>query len=529
MFDSPSKITILTDQATDTPTDEFEKLGKILSSIIEGTSPQFTIGIYGEWGMGKTTLMKTIKKEFFLAEESPEKIHWIKNFLGLGQDSKNFSKIKKQEKIPTVWFNAWRYEREKAQATIPLMITIIERLIDELKYVDSTDDKTKKNLANIGKSIFSFLKSCEYHLEIAIPGISFDITHNPKEYNENNQIPKPTTQKGLDLISQMISLLSENNSKFRIIVFIDDLDRCSPETALNVFESIKILLNIKGIIYVVGLSHRTIEQLIQKKYESLKINGNEYIQKIIQIPLWLPKWKTEKLSDFVSQHILPDLIDTNYHEIIKGEEELLSFALNPNPREVKRFVNNFIFKFEVLKITNSKVDVSKIKDVKKQFLINMLVDYRWNDIYEILSGDDGQKNDLLDMLNEIISLDNDSELYLKLLKDWKKSSESDSANSNNKIRPIRFIRLFSELDVDLFYFLQKIKDDFPDVNWSLYDSTQNIVKEPRKIKKRILWVDDNPGNNKPLIEMFSPQDVTFHLCLNTAEALNLIYKIQNMI
>ena len=52
MFDSTSKITVLTDQATDTPTDEFEKLGKILSSIIEGTSPQFTIGVYGEWGTG---------------------------------------------------------------------------------------------------------------------------------------------------------------------------------------------------------------------------------------------------------------------------------------------------------------------------------------------------------------------------------------------------------------------------------------------------------------------------------------------
>jgi predicted KAP-like P-loop ATPase len=52
--------------------------------------------------------------------------------------------------------------------------------------------------------------------------------------------------------------ISEANSNNRIIIFIDDLDRCSPKTTLEVFESIKVFLGLEGFIYIVGLSHETI-------------------------------------------------------------------------------------------------------------------------------------------------------------------------------------------------------------------------------------------------------------------------------
>lgn len=64
-------------------------------NIVRGSKPRFSVGIYGDWGTGKTTLMKLIQKE-----------------------------LQNQEYILTVWFNAWRYEREDQFALTALMKTI---------------------------------------------------------------------------------------------------------------------------------------------------------------------------------------------------------------------------------------------------------------------------------------------------------------------------------------------------------------------------------------------------------------------
>lgn len=75
---------------------DFQDYSKNLSNIIrETTPPQFAVGIFGKWGSGKTTLMKMIKQK-------------------LDEDNN-------RDKILTVWFDAWRYEREKYLAIIPFL------------------------------------------------------------------------------------------------------------------------------------------------------------------------------------------------------------------------------------------------------------------------------------------------------------------------------------------------------------------------------------------------------------------------
>ena len=68
---------------------------------------------------------------------------------------------------------------------------------------------------------------------------------------------------GLNVIAQQMKAIrnTKQNEGYRIVVFIDDLDRCSPKKALEVLESIKVFLDIEGFIYVLGISHETINHL----------------------------------------------------------------------------------------------------------------------------------------------------------------------------------------------------------------------------------------------------------------------------
>src|SRR3970282_2759147 len=92
---------ILIDDVEEAPTHDFISLSKTISNLIRNSTPHFTIGIYGEWGTGKTTLMKSIESN--LTNEKPQG--------------------KEQTFLP-IWFNAWKYEIEENLASASLMKTV---------------------------------------------------------------------------------------------------------------------------------------------------------------------------------------------------------------------------------------------------------------------------------------------------------------------------------------------------------------------------------------------------------------------
>lgn len=98
-----SSFSLLSDQALGEGTDVFyDGLGfntyaNVLASAAINTPGPFTIGIFGEWGTGKTSLMRLVEKD--LSDTSGDE-------------------------IITVWFNAWRYEQEE-HPIVPLIGTIV--------------------------------------------------------------------------------------------------------------------------------------------------------------------------------------------------------------------------------------------------------------------------------------------------------------------------------------------------------------------------------------------------------------------
>lgn len=143
------KVRILLDLPDEDGVLGFANYRDALVSIIKGSEPRFTIGIFGGWGTGKTTLMRMMKKKL---DESGE---------------------------VTVWFNPWQYEKER-HLMVPLLQTL--KLELETKY----KDQAKNTLKTLGDIAVSFAKSVKPEINLGITKISFD----PEKFIEKNDESK---------------------------------------------------------------------------------------------------------------------------------------------------------------------------------------------------------------------------------------------------------------------------------------------------------------------------------------------------
>lgn len=360
-------LKILTDDLEEYPTLQFQKYSKVIMDLIEESYPNFSIGLYGEWGTGKTTLMK-----------------FIYNQLKLNGETKN-------QLIIPVWFNAWMYERENQFALFPLLQTIVSAIpeTDENKTIVET---LKKFGRGIGKGL---LKSTPELISQLLPSmISEPLKGTTKEIANkisdefltffdkvNEQLDEQTIYSTqIEKIKEDISkvLRKDKTKSFRIVVFVDDLDRCNPKTTLEVFESIKIFLGIEGFIYILGISNETIIIFLNNQFENL-INGEQYLRKIIQIPITLPEWNDYIISNELIDKYVYKLSEP-YKGIIFNNREFITKLIEFNPREVKRFINSFIIARELF---IDEIDISD-KTTKEIFAIQALK-IRWPHFTSILS------------------------------------------------------------------------------------------------------------------------------------------------
>jgi predicted KAP-like P-loop ATPase len=473
-------LTILTDELAKDLTKDFQRHSELLMEMIaKSNPPDFSIGLYGEWGTGKTTLMKFIYD------------HW------------NYEDGKKKSIIP-VWFNAWMYERENQFALYPLLLTMAKSI---------PEDKEKKALRNvlqkfaigIGKG---FLKSTPEIALSLLPSIANktiqDTTKNitSEISNEFLSLFGKTTKKvisntlysnEIENIKKELERIKENDPNFRIVIFVDDLDRCSPLTTLEVFESIKVFLGIEGFIYILGISNETIIKFLNYQFQNL-INGEHYLRKIIQVPITLPEWTDTIISDELIDKYVAKLKDP-YKTIILNKKKFIIKFVEFNPREVKRFINSFIIAKELFP---NDIDLDDDKTINEIFAIQALKT-RWLDFFSIFSINNSFRN-LVN--NEYISKINKEEEIMdtitEIIDKRKKAAELEDKEMEENYRknglyPTKYEKRLTMNEKHLFQFgeithLWKflfINKDiiFSIQKWNLYNKLAKITIEKKNIQK----------------------------------------------
>lgn len=209
----------------------FRNIAVALGRLVSESEPQFAVGIFGGWGTGKTTLMAAIKDAL------------------------------PAETVVAVDFNAWRFEREP-QILVPLLDSIRAALLQWS--TQRTDSDIRERARSVASRIGSVVRALAMAVsaDIGLPG-AFTI-----HYNVGTAIDALTPLEKSDRAESLyVGAFNELNKAFReltqggitrIAVFVDDLDRCLPESALEVLESIKLFFDLPGLVFIVGLDESVV-------------------------------------------------------------------------------------------------------------------------------------------------------------------------------------------------------------------------------------------------------------------------------
>lgn len=297
----------------------------------------------------------------------------------------------------------------------------LQKSIDSLQ--KSAEQKAKsstsrlKKLKTILDKVKRYKKAWSGSFTVGIPNIAeFSGEFDPSKVEEDEtdkietlQAIKPTLQQGIEIIQELIQELSrepdssgkERKISLQLVVLIDDLDRCTPEKALEVFESTKIFFSFDGIVFLLGLSKEIVEAAITEKYKSFGplFSGAEYLKKIIQLPFFIPPMTGNEIDSFVS-FLIGRVHDSYYKEIFESHHPLINECVIPNPREIKRFLNNFVLAHRIFG-SNDKIEADKLLAIQS-------IQMRWLWFFEGIRRDKYALQKLRSLLNipiENLSID----------------------------------------------------------------------------------------------------------------------------
>ena len=374
-----TKTYILDDLPAQRDALDFQPYIDTLADVISSPNTQtpLTIGVFGGWGSGKTTLMGLVEK-------------------GLPANYR------------TAWFDAWKYEREN-DLWRALLLTVLDALETALPKNDAgeVDTEAKTKLDDLRTCLYRPVEREEMGglqvdwgklaggvgqgaLQLGlsfVPGAS-TLSDMVKALQKEGAIA--TTEKIIESIGrersqifiQQVQFLEQFQREFRdlveayileknhrLVVFVDDLDRCLPEKAVEVLEAIKLFLDVPGCVFMLGLDDKVIARGVEIKYrqagltneetdtdrEQRLIEGTRYLEKIIQLPFKLPPIAQEDMQSFVEGLIA----DWEHEECPR----VFAAGLGGNPRQVKRTVNTFLLLYRLAEKRDGNINAVRLAKV----------------------------------------------------------------------------------------------------------------------------------------------------------------------
>jgi hypothetical protein len=333
------ELLYLEDTPAHSPGFDFEIVASALADLfLQPTQGAFVLGIHGPWGSGKTTLMRAVRAE-----------------------------LEGRCDAAYVDFNAWKYhQREALWRALLLQVTgEVRRLAPVARGLDELEDSLYRGFAvqeagpwklNWGTLITELVSIAlsVLHLDFVAKALGGAGSWVGRLFGKGKPesgviddarvralagvLERTTIERQVHQVQSIEQFLARFQEVVRgitqdrrIFVLIDDLDRCLPENALEIFESIKLFLDSAGCGFVVAVDRDVISKGLQMRYRDTGtlINPDEYIEKTITLSFDVPRLSGEDVLGMIDGVGLPSAL-------VGEHRELLLTGVGVNPRRAKR-------------------------------------------------------------------------------------------------------------------------------------------------------------------------------------------------
>lgn len=250
----------------------------------------FTIGLYGKWGCGKTSIVNMIKEEI----DSQQK------------------EVGECDKLVVMRFEPWNFS-----SCDQLLTQFFLQLSNEFKTLFESEIKNNqknKIMQEIGEALEIYSDAFSLLETVPIFGRLISIVLQ----NGSKYIADRFKGKKKDLAEQkqnIVDLLNNPSQTHRFLIIIDDIDRLNNDQIRLVFQLISSIADFPKITYLIAFDKDIVVRALEKVQEG---SGEEYLEKIIQIPVEVPlplKKRFNTIMFYFLKRLYESIFGLNFFDI----------------------------------------------------------------------------------------------------------------------------------------------------------------------------------------------------------------------
>jgi len=291
---------------------KMENYSHALSNFIIDSDTPITIGLQGEWGTGKTSLMSILQEDL------------------------------QKKDIATSWVNTWEYSmfRGSNETTPKVLQGMLDRLEVSCKEKGLWDigDEVNQSVKKVGRFLGSIAN------QIVKTQTGLDIAGASASDADNESMSADIAVIKSEIASIINKLIESPGNPFKkVVFFIDDLDRIPPLDAVEVLEALKNIFDIPKCIFILAIDYDVVVKGLEGKFgPKTELNEREFrsfFDKIIQVPFSMPVG-TYSIEGFLTSKLeqIGIKIDDSYSE---QYAKIVRYTVGSNPRSLKRYLNSF--------------------------------------------------------------------------------------------------------------------------------------------------------------------------------------------
>ncbi|WP_370176387.1 KAP family P-loop NTPase fold protein [Leeuwenhoekiella palythoae] len=503
-----------------------------------------TMGVFGDWGSGKSSILKILSDQLRQEEDG--------TFV--------------------LYFNGWLFEGYD-DAKAALLESIIKEFEENKRFGPEIKQKAKKLIKSVNWMRILGLSFKNIALPVADAYLTGGVSILPflagklAKIDNSDIVEKLKGDEAEDFLKSLVKEVPEEDPSMlvrefrenfkelieeskisKLVIIIDDLDRCQPDRIIENLEAIKLFLNVDNTAFIIGADPRIVRDAISHRFKVRDVEQgtgnrivNDYLEKLIQVPYNLPKLSDSEVETYISLLICKRELTTeafqkvlkafyafretdrysvfglaNIKDVIGPDDyenlskslgslpalsSIITQSLYGNPRQIKRFLNTFILRNRLAKVANiSGFDESVLAKL-------MILEYTerplFLKLYEWQSTKDGRPNQILELEAKC------SESSETDFREFLNSNDYSNWNKDKVVKWFKVEPALSEIDLRDYFWISRDNISSTIAGASLIPpivkSTYNKLNQeglPVKAAKAIIKKDVKLLNESELNQFF---------------------------